>query len=165
MMPPTVGDTEFAITSSSSATTCGSAAESEDKKNLFTPSTSSTATYSGTPRSPRAMSVAVSATNADRSTADQTRIWRRDQRSMNTPAKGPISEYGRYRTVNAAAPADGLGNDDALKNTYVPTPAVTMPSPVCETSLVAKRRRKPRSARTVRRSAMNVDLRRATRLA
>ena len=94
-MPPTVGDTEFAITSSSSATTCGSAAESEDKKNLFTPSTSSTATYSGTPRSPRAMSAAVSATNADRSTADQTRIWRRDQRSMNTPAKGPISEYGR----------------------------------------------------------------------
>jgi len=44
MMPPTVGDTEFAITSWSLATTCGSAAESEDKKNLFTPSTNSTAT-------------------------------------------------------------------------------------------------------------------------
>ena len=43
-MPPTVGDTEFAITSSSSATTCGSAAESEDRKNRFTPRTSSTAT-------------------------------------------------------------------------------------------------------------------------
>ena len=82
---------------------------------------------------------------------------------MKTPANGPISEYGRYRTVNAAAPAAGLGNVDALKNTYVPTPAVTMPSPACETSLVAKRRRKSRSARTVRRSAMNVDLRLATR--
>jgi hypothetical protein len=44
MMPPAVGDTEFAITSSSSATTCGSAADSEDKKNRFTPSTSRTAT-------------------------------------------------------------------------------------------------------------------------
>ena len=52
MMPPAVGDTEFAITSLSSATTCGSAAESEDRKNRFTPSTSSTATYSGAPRLP-----------------------------------------------------------------------------------------------------------------
>ena len=95
MMPPTVGDTEFAITSSSSATTCGSAADSEDRKNLLTPRTSSTATYSGTPRSPRAMSAAVSATKAERSRADQTRIWRLDQRSMKTPANGPTSEYGR----------------------------------------------------------------------
>ena len=67
--------------------------------------------------------------------------------------------------MNAAAPAAGLGNVDALKNTYVPTPAVMMPSPVCETSLVANRRRKFRSARTVRRSPMNVDLRLSTRLA
>jgi hypothetical protein len=43
MMPPAVGDTEFAITSLSSATTCGSAADSEDRKNRFTPSTSRTA--------------------------------------------------------------------------------------------------------------------------
>ena len=63
------------------------------------------------------MDVAVSPTNSDRSRADQTRIWRRDQRSMRTPANGPISEYGRYRTANAAAPAAGLGNVVALKNT------------------------------------------------
>jgi hypothetical protein len=44
MMPPAVGDTELAITSLSPATTCGSAADSEDRKNLFTPSTSRTAT-------------------------------------------------------------------------------------------------------------------------
>src|SRR5215469_17474485 len=94
MMPPAVGDTELAITSSSSATTCGSAADSEDRKNLFTPSTSSTATYSGGPWLPAAISAAVSTTKADRSRADQTRIWRLDQRSMNTPANGPISEYG-----------------------------------------------------------------------
>ena len=94
-MPPAVGDTELAMTSLSSATTCGSAADSEDRKNLFTPRTSSTATYSGTPRLPRAMNAAVSATKADRSRADQTRIWRLDQRSMKTPANGPISEYGR----------------------------------------------------------------------
>ena len=43
-IPPTVGDTELAITSLSSATTCGSAADSEARKNRFTPSTSSTAT-------------------------------------------------------------------------------------------------------------------------
>jgi hypothetical protein len=90
-----VGDTEFAITSSSSATTCGSAADSEDRKNRFTPRTRSTATYSGAPRLPSAMDAAVSPTNTDRSRADQTRIWRRAQRSMNTPANGPISEYGR----------------------------------------------------------------------
>jgi len=44
MMPPTVGETEFAITSLSSATTCGSATDREDRKNLLTPRTSSTAT-------------------------------------------------------------------------------------------------------------------------
>ena len=76
---------------------------------------------------------------------------------MNTPANGPTSEYGRYRTVKAAAPAAGLGNVEALKNTYVPTPAVTMPSPVGDTSRMANSRRKSRSASTVRSSAMNVD--------
>jgi len=30
-----------------------------------------------------------------------------------------------------------LGNDVALKNTYVPMPPVMMPSPLCEISLVA----------------------------
>ena len=28
---------------------------------------------------------------------------------MNTPANGPISEYGRYRTAKAAAPGPGSG--------------------------------------------------------
>ena len=94
MMPPAVGETEFAITSSSSATTCGSAADREDRKNRFTPSTSRTAMYSGGPWLPAAISAAVSTTKVVRSRADQTRIWRLDQRSMNTPANGPISEYG-----------------------------------------------------------------------
>jgi len=152
-MPPTVGDTELAITSLSSATTCGSAADSEARKNRFTPSTSSTATYSGSPRPPDAMMAAVRTTNAERSSADTTRIWRRDQRSMNTPANGPMTEYGRYKTMNAIAAADGLGNVLALKNTYVPTPAVTMPSPAWEISRTENSRRKSRSARTLRRSA------------
>ncbi len=43
IMPPAVGDTELAITSLSSSTTCGSAADSEARKNRFTPSTSRTA--------------------------------------------------------------------------------------------------------------------------
>jgi hypothetical protein len=90
--PPMVGDTELAITSLSSATTCGNAADSEDRKKRFTPRTSSTATYSAAPRLPSAMDAAVSPTNSDRSRADQTRIWRRDQRSMSTPANGPMSE-------------------------------------------------------------------------
>ena len=51
--------------------------------------------YSGTPRLPAAITAAVATTNTARISADQTRIWRRDQRSMNTPANGPISEYGR----------------------------------------------------------------------
>src|SRR4029077_15368464 len=72
---------------------------------------------------------------------------------MNTPAKGPTSEYGRYKTVKAAAAAPGLGKLVALKNTYAPRPAANMPSPVCEISLVANRRRKFRSARAARRAA------------
>jgi hypothetical protein len=92
MIPPAVGDTALAITSLSPATTCGSAADSEDRKNRLTPSTSRTPMYSGTPSLPEATSPAVIATNSARSSADQTRIWRRDQRSMNTPANGPISE-------------------------------------------------------------------------
>ncbi len=99
------------------------------------------------------MNEAVSATKTERSKADQTRIWRRDHRSMRTPANGPTSEYGRYSTAKAAAPAAGLGNVSALKKTYVPTPAVMMPSPPWEISRVANRRRKFRSARTARRSA------------
>ena len=72
---------------------------------------------------------------------------------MNTPANGPMSEYGRYNTVNATAAADGLGNVLALKNTYVPTPAVTTPSPAWEISRTVNSRRKSRSASTLRRSA------------
>ena len=94
-MVPTVGAIAFAITSVSSATTCGSAADSEDRKNRLTPRTASTPTYRGAPRPPEATRKAVRATNVARSRADQTRICRRDQRSMNTPANGPISEYGR----------------------------------------------------------------------
>ncbi len=99
------------------------------------------------------MTAAVATTKTERSSADSSRIWRRDQRSMNTPANGPISEYGKYKTVNADAAAAGLGNVVALKNTYVPTPAVTMPSPAWEVSRTANSRRKSRSARTPRRSA------------
>src|SRR5258708_8886314 len=76
---------------------------------------------------------------------------------MNTPANGPISEYGRYRTVSAAAAAVGLVNVSALKNTYVPIPAVRMPSPVCETRRVENSRRKSRSASTTRRSETKAD--------
>src|SRR5258708_12766923 len=76
---------------------------------------------------------------------------------MNTPANGPISEYGRYTTVKAAAPFAGLVNVVALKNTYVPTPAVKTPSPVCEISRVDSSRRKSRPASTTRRSETNAD--------
>jgi hypothetical protein len=152
-MVPTVGATELAITSVSSVTTCGSAADSEDRKNRLTPSTASTPTYSGSPRLPEATRKAVRVTKIARTSADQTRICRRDQRSMNTPANGPTSEYGRYKTAKAAAAAPGSGKVVALKNTYAPSPAVNMPSPACEISLVANRRRKFRSARTARRSA------------
>jgi len=151
-MVPTVGATELAITSVSSLTTCGRAADSEERKNRLTPRTASTLTYSGGPSRPEATRAAVRATKEARSRADQTRICRRDQRSMNTPANGPTSEYGRYRTAKAAAAAPGSGKLVALKNTYAPSPAVNMPSPVCEISLVANRRRKFRSARTARRS-------------
>ncbi len=44
MIPPTVVVTALAMTSFCSATTCGSAADSADRKNLFTPKTTSTPT-------------------------------------------------------------------------------------------------------------------------
>src|ERR1700722_12206396 len=71
---------------------------------------------------------------------------------MKTPANGPISEYGPYSTANAAAALAGFGYVVALKNTYVPTPAVKMPSPSCEISLVENSRRNARSAHRIRRS-------------
>src|SRR5260370_12663098 len=103
------------------------------------------------------MIAAVSATKTERNRADRDRIGRGDHRSMNTPAKGPISEYGRYTTVKAAAPFAGLVNVVALKNTYVPTPAVKTPSPVCEISRVDSSRRKSRPASTTRRSETKAD--------
>src|SRR5204862_8228325 len=111
------GPTAFAVTGVSSAPTCGRAADREERKPLLTPSTARTLTYRGGPRRPEATREAVSPTNEARSRADQTRICRRDQRSMNTPANGPISEYGRYKTVKAAAAAPGFGKLAALKNT------------------------------------------------
>src|SRR5262249_61530351 len=89
------------------ATTCGSAADSEERKNLLTPSTARTLMYRGGPRRPEATREAVSTTKLARSRADQTRICRRDQRSMNTPANGPISEYGRDKKGKAAPPGPG----------------------------------------------------------
>ncbi len=92
---PEVGATAFAMTSLSELITCGSAADSEDRKNRFTPRTSSAPMYRGRPNVPVATKAAVTATKANRASADQTRICRRDQRSMKTPANGPTSEYGR----------------------------------------------------------------------
>ena len=114
---PDVGPTEFAMTSSSWRTTCGSAAESEERKNLFTPSTIRAASQTGSPSAPTAMKTAVSAPNPARSTADHAMICRRDHLSMKTPANGPISEYGRYRTANEVAAAAGSGNEAELKKT------------------------------------------------
>src|SRR5260221_14329449 len=103
------------------------------------------------------MIAAVSGTKTERNRADRARIGRRDHRSMNRPANGPISEYGRYTAVKAAAPFAGLVNVVALKNTYVPTPAVKTPSPVCEISRVDSSRRKSRPASTTRRSETKAD--------
>ena len=91
-IPPTVGATEFAITSLSPGTTCGSAADSEARKNRLTPSAASALTYRGTPSWPESTSSAVTVTRPARTSADTSRIWRRDQRSMKTPANGPMSE-------------------------------------------------------------------------
>ena len=91
-MPPIVGATELAMTSLSSRTTCGSAADSEARKNRFTPRAASALTYSGMPSSPEPISSAVIATRTARTSAETSRIWRRDQRSMNTPANGPMNE-------------------------------------------------------------------------
>src|SRR5262249_35031172 len=128
-IPPTVGDPELAITSLSSATPAGRAAGRDARKTRFTPSTSSTATDSSSPWPPDAMMAAVTTTNAERSRADKTRIWRRDQRSMKTPANGPMTEYGRDKTGNATAAADGLRKGLAVKKTYVAHARAADPRP------------------------------------
>ena len=91
-IPPIVGATELAMTSLSSRTTCGRAADSEARKKRFTPSAASALMYSGTPNSPEATSRAVTSTRAARTSAETSRICRRDQRSMKTPANGPMNE-------------------------------------------------------------------------
>ena len=70
-MPPTVGATEFAITSLSPGTTCGRAADSEARKNRLTPSAASALTYSGTPSCPDSTSSAVTATRPARTSAER----------------------------------------------------------------------------------------------
>src|SRR5215467_732444 len=74
---------------------------------------------------------------------------------MNTPANGPISEYGRYSTAKAAAPEAGFGKFVELKKTKPPRTAVNRPSPVCEISRVENSFRKSCSAHTTRRSPRN----------
>ena len=91
-IPPMVGATELAMTSLSSGTTCGRAADSDARKKRFTPRAASALMYSGTPSSPAPISRAVIATSTARTRAETSRICRRDQRSMKTPAKGPMNE-------------------------------------------------------------------------
>ncbi len=91
-IPPMVGATELAMTSLSPGTTWGRAADSEARKNRFTPRAASALTYSGTPSSPAPISSAVMVTRTARTSAETSRICRRDQRSMKTPANGPMKE-------------------------------------------------------------------------
>jgi len=79
-MVPTVGATELAITQRVLLTRAERGRQ-RDRKNRLTPSTASTPTYSGSPRLPEATRKAVRVTKIARTSADQTRICRRDQRS------------------------------------------------------------------------------------
>ena len=59
-------------------------------------------------------------TGAARSSGDTTMIRRRDQRSMKTPANGPITEYGRIVTARATANPDTLvafSGENAIEET------------------------------------------------
>jgi len=89
---PEVGATAFAMTSLSGLTTWGVPALIALRKNLFTPSTARALIYSGTPVCPVSTMNPVTTTMAALMSAPQTMICRRDQRSMKTPANGPISE-------------------------------------------------------------------------
>src|SRR5258708_39412414 len=104
MIVPEVTARALAVTSSRRATTCGSAADSADRKNRLTPSTSSDAPYSA---AVMVSDAATAPTSTARTSGDQTRMRCRDQRSMKTPANGPTIEYGNSSTAKVTAALAG----------------------------------------------------------
>jgi len=100
---PAVVARAFAVTSRLVSTTCGSAADSADRKNRLIPRLPrASATKSG-PSFPATTSPASGISSAARTTLEMTRICRRLHRSMSTPANGPTTEYGSSRTANETA--------------------------------------------------------------
>ncbi len=114
---PQVGVTALAIISRSAGTTCGSAAESPARKNRLTLSSTSAAARNAAPSAPAATSTPVSPASTAFTSAETSSTWRRDQRSMSTPANGPTTENGSSSTANAAATSPAAVCCSGLKKT------------------------------------------------
>jgi hypothetical protein len=81
--------------------------------------------------------VATSAVSAARATLARTRIVRRRQRSMNTPANGPTIEYGSSSVANAAAVFPAVAWLSGENSTNDASATWNTPSAVCAVSRVA----------------------------
>ena len=94
-MVPTVGATELAITSVSSRHDVRERGRQRGQEEPVDAQHRQHADVQRHPEAARGHQGGGQGHERGPQQADQTRICRRDQRSMNTPANGPISEYGR----------------------------------------------------------------------
>ena len=120
---PTADAIEFIVTTCSRGTTCGRAADSPDPTNRARPLTTSAPHSTGTLPAPTARQIPTIATDTTRPTLAAISTKRRSQRSINAPANGPSSEYGRNNTANAPAIASGRVARSGLNSSAPARPA------------------------------------------
>ena len=126
---PSVGNKAFAGTKSSPLTTCGNDADNEACTNLLTPRLTSTKTASKEFGEWPVITTAIASMVTTRTKFARSKIVRRDQRSISTPTKGPITEYGSRRIPKANAIFRGSDSRWGENKTNVASAVCNKPSP------------------------------------
>ena len=122
--PPVAVATEFIVTTCSRGTTSGSAADRPEETNRVNPLTISAPNRIGRSPAPAASSAAMPSTSTSRPRLAPTSTSRRSHRSSSAPANGPSTEYGRYRTANAAAISHGPAARSGLNSSAARQPGL-----------------------------------------
>ncbi len=127
--PPVAVATEFIVTTCWRGTTSGSAADSPDATNRVNPLAINAPNRICGSLAPAASSAAMASISTSRPRLAPTSTSRLSQRSSNAPANGPSTEYGRYRTANAATISHGPAARSGLNSRPPASPAWNRPSP------------------------------------
>ena len=125
---PLVGVMEFASTSSSEGTTCGSEAERAARKKRLMLNASRIIANSGGPETSAATSIATATTGISRIRFETTSTWRRLHRSRNTPTNGPSTLNGSSTAASAAAIEAASACRSGENRTYDASATWKMPS-------------------------------------